>query len=159
MKDAATFWEHVARRVQSLPLNWSQVRVYQDGLPDVPSASIARILEKADTPNYRLLRWLERQGARVMGTESPALLQEEYALLEARLREESDDGPAQRRYAGRASSLLQERDNYIARRIADTLKEGEMGLLFLGAAHIVRDKLPADIRMVSLEEVKGPLAG
>jgi len=44
--------------------------------------------------------------------------------------------------------LLKRRDQYIARRINDTLLAGETGLIFLGMLHSVRSWLDKDIRIV-----------
>jgi hypothetical protein len=44
--------------------------------------------------------------------------------------------------------LLKRRDQYIARRINDTLLAGETGLIFLGMLHSVRSWLDKDIRVV-----------
>jgi hypothetical protein len=37
--------------------------------------------------------------------------------------------------------LLERRDQFIAERIADTLKDGEIGILFMGVLHHVEDRL------------------
>jgi hypothetical protein len=45
-------------------------------------------------------------------------------------------------------SLLKRRDQYIARRINDTLLKGETGLIFLGMLHSLGPWLAKDIRVV-----------
>ena len=45
-------------------------------------------------------------------------------------------------------------DAYIARRIAETLPPGGVGLLFIGQAHSVVPHLPADIAVRQLGESK-----
>jgi hypothetical protein len=52
-----------------------------------------------------------------------------------------------RSYQRLAKSILQKRDLYIAQRIDKTLREGETGLLFIGIAHRVNEKLPEDIEI------------
>ena len=61
-----------------------------------------------------------------MGTESLALLLEEYQAIKERR-----DSPDLLRRS------LEARDQHIARRIDATLAEGEIGILFIGAAHDV----------------------
>jgi hypothetical protein len=78
------------------------------------------------SPNHRLLRLLQSHGARVTGTESLGLLLEEYQAIK-----EGRDSPDLLRRS------LEARDRYIAGRIAETLAEGEIGILFIGAAHDV----------------------
>ncbi len=51
----------------------------------------------------------------------------------------------ERRYQRLAKSILQKRDVYIGQRIDKTLREGETGLLFIGIAHRVNEKLSEDI--------------
>lgn len=48
--------------------------------------------------------------------------------------------------------LLRDRDEFIAQTIDGTLKEGETGILFLGAHHEIIPKLPDDIEIIELKE-------
>ena len=107
---------------------------------------MARIVADVDSPNYRLLRWLASQGAMVIGTEDPILLQEEYELLKASVTDEA----ARQAYAARATGLLESRDRYIATRIGDTLPSAGTGVLFVGLQHQVTKILPPDIEVTSL---------
>ena len=50
--------------------------------------------------------------------------------------------------------LLRKRDNYIAKRIDETLTQGEVGILFLGAYHNIIPKLAKDIRLIEVKEVE-----
>jgi len=50
--------------------------------------------------------------------------------------------------------LLQRRDQFVAERINQTLKEGETGILFMGAHHKVLNFLPADIAVIRLDETE-----
>ena len=145
-------WAEIQDQVQALSLDWPKVKVYQDGLPDAGPEVVKRILAEARGANYDLLRWLVAQGAEVVGTESPALVQEEYELLKA-VYAPTDavaTAKARRRYAERAPVLLAERDAYIVRRIADTLPPGGVGVLFLGEAHRVVEQLLQDIAVEKL---------
>lgn len=49
-------------------------------------------------------------------------------------------------------SISNERDKFVARRIAETLQEGETGILFMGVIHDIVSKLPADIQVTLLDE-------
>ncbi|MGD0115190.1 MAG: hypothetical protein ABSC13_04210 [Dehalococcoidia bacterium] len=53
-------------------------------------------------------------------------------------------------YSLRAPALLDERDEYIAGRIEDTLENGETGLLLVGMAHQVVQKLSRGITVITL---------
>jgi hypothetical protein len=142
----ARYWDRVEAELRGMRRAWREVRVYQDGLPDARADIVARVVADVDSPNYRLLRWLVSQGALVVGTEDPVLLQEEYELLKASI---ADDA-ARRVYAARAAKLLEERDRYTAARIGATLPAGGTGVLFIGLQHDVAQALPQDFEVTSL---------
>lgn len=141
----AEYWKRVDTELRGMRPAWQEVRVYQDGLPDTRPDIVDRIVADVASPNYELVRWLISQGATIVGTEDPVLLQEEYELLKASL---SDDG-ARRVYADRAAGLLRRRDRYISDRIGATLPDGGTGVLFIGLQHQVNRVLPADIAVTS----------
>lgn len=139
------FWDLVARRVLSLPVDFRRVRVYQDALPCCGrELDIVRETAAKGSKNHRLLLHLVARGARLMGTEDPELLLEEYRLLKATV-EGKEPSASQA-----ACELIRKRDAFIAQRIADTLKEGEIGMLLMGALHQVAALLPADIQVTYL---------
>jgi hypothetical protein len=49
--------------------------------------------------------------------------------------------------------LLKQRDDFIAKRIGETLGEGETGILFIGAYHDILPKLPDDIQVSQIKDV------
>ena len=140
------YWDAVEADFRAMRRRWQEVRVYQDGLPVTRPDIVARIVADVDSPNYRLLRWLAGEGAIVVGTEDPILLQEEYELLKASVTDEA----ARQAYAARATGLLESRDRYIAARIDDTLPSAGTGVLFVGLQHEVTRLLPPDIAVTSL---------
>jgi hypothetical protein len=107
-------------------------------------------LARADSRNHRLLQCLREKGATIMGTESSELLVEEYQLFKNVLASGTAPiaalGEARRRSL--RDSLLKRRDQFIARRINDTLPTGETGLIFLGMLHSVSPWLDKDIHVV-----------
>jgi hypothetical protein len=119
-----------------MDLDWSRVRIYQDGLPVCGhEAQIVRELAAAGSLNHQLLLELVERGATLMGTEDPQLLLCEYEAQRRRLGTVNSNEPARTPPGDTAADLLRSRDSFIARRIAETLPEGETGLLFIGAAH------------------------
>lgn len=87
-----------------------------------------------------------------MGTEDSQLLVEEYEMQKEHLagKTETDSAPAE--YKAHLEHMLKSRDSFIAARIADTLQEGEVGLLFLGALHRLDALKGSDIRVETLAE-------
>jgi hypothetical protein len=141
-KAVAAIWDHIEQAVKALPVASRGWRVYQDGLPVCGhELEIVNQLATAGSRNYRLVKSLVARGAALMGTELGELLVEEYSLQKEML-EQGRDSDETRELA---ASLLARRDHFIARRIDDTLRPGETGILFLGMVHGLDEHLPDDI--------------
>jgi len=143
-------WEEIRRTVEEWTLPWGHVRLYQDGLPRCGrEAEIVADLAGAGSPNHQLLLSLMKKGATLMGTESPDLLLEEYRLAQQILAAENPEEAVRinARHEARRRSLLARRDRYIARRLNESLRAGETGLLFLGVLHSLDSRLAQDIRV------------
>jgi hypothetical protein len=78
-----------------------------------------------------------------MGTEDAQLLVEEYLRLRDGLDADSETGDR----VTPGEDLLHRRDLYIAKRIRETLREGETGILFIGLLHKVDEKLCQDMEI------------
>jgi len=80
------------------------------------------------------------------------LIKEEYELLKAifEAKGENQKFEARKRYQKKANALLSLRDAYIAQKIDKTLKKGEIGTLFLGAAHKIEKFLPKTLLVEQL---------
>ena len=149
------FWDDLEKEIDGLGLDYSKTRIYQDGLPCGGELGLKIVRETADkgSKNYQIVRKLIERGAVIEATESPELLMKEYehikALMTARTPEEKSD--AARRYDEIKDELMQERDAYIAKAIDISLKDGETGVLFIGAFHNVIPELAKDIEVKSLD--------
>jgi hypothetical protein len=149
------FWEDTEKEIDGLGLDYSKLRVYQDGLPagGQMGAHIVSETAKKGSKNYLIIKNLMERGATIEATESPQLLMKEYdhikAIISAKTPAEKAD--AILRYDAVKDELMRDRDTYIAGRIDDTLKDGETGLLFIGASHDIRSKLPPDIEVKSMD--------
>ena len=145
------FWTEIEQATENLALSYQRVRVYQDGLPVCGhEPEIVSDLAKAGSRNYQLLLKLTEQGATLMGTESAELLVEEYQLAKQVLAQEMARHSARQaaQWKDLQDSLLQRRDQFIGRRISDTLVSGETGLLFVGMLHSVEPWLDHDIQVL-----------
>lgn len=151
LKTIEQVWDRLEAALARLDLSYDRVRLYQDGLP-VCGREIELVLDLAQrgSRNHQLLQRLMAQGATLMGTESGDLLRQEYDSARQNL-----PGPDRGRSAVAAArsrdlsaALLAQRDQFIARRIHDTLKAGETGILFLGLLHAVERYLDRDIRVI-----------
>jgi len=144
------FWDELEQRVADVMVD----RVYNDSLPlggEAGREFVAKIAA-GGSRNYRLLARLVAKGAQLEATENPRLLQEEVEHLQRIVSAPSlaEKTALAARYRRRLQALTQERDRYIARRINESLREGERGLLFLGGSHDVRPYLDKDIAVVRL---------
>lgn len=149
-------WCQIEAAIENLDLNHDAVRLYQDGLPVCGhEPAIVEELARAGSRNHRLLMKLMEKGARLTGTEAPDMLLEEYELARQVLvsLETRQVSPAARKQQELSKCLLERRDCYIARRIAETLKPGETGLLFLGLLHSLDGRLPPDICVRKFDSV------
>jgi hypothetical protein len=150
VRAVAQMWRGIERRIDSVRLNWQRASLYQDGLPVCESAlEIVTDLARRGSPNHRLLLKLVQRGAKLVGTEDPSLLLEEYGQVKAELGGpgESPGGPAgpPGPKGSQAGGLLDRRDRYIARRIHETLPQGGTGVLFIGLLHRVHAHLSPDV--------------
>lgn len=144
-------WIEIRRRLERLKLDYKKVKLYQDGLPkNGRELDIIRELSEKGSENYKLLLDLIGNGAQIIGTEDPQLLIREYNHVKGIVRETSiTDGKEKlEKHREIGAALLSERDNYIARRIDESLGDnGETGILFIGIAHKVDERLPMDIKV------------
>jgi len=143
------FWGKVAAYLRSFDPH--QLRVYQDGLA-ADGETGRRIVEEAArraSRNYQLVLELLNGGAELRKTEDPALLLRQREVILGHLQQDLDAD----QYRTQSDRLMEERDKFIAETVRATLKEGEVGVLFIGAYHNVASRLTGDI---SVEVVKDP---
>jgi hypothetical protein len=137
-------WSEIRRIIAELALPYTSVRLYQDALPLCEKEQdIVREIAARGSKNHQLLLDLMEQGARLVGTEDPHWLLQEYQSLQYAL-----DGSRQgseRQHEDERRRLLSRRDRFIGERINTTLSPGEIGLFFAGLAHAVEPFLDADI--------------
>lgn len=130
-------WRGVADAIAALRLDLKRVKLFQDSLPVCGRESaLVRDLAAQGSRNHQFLESLVRGSATLVGTESPALLLDEYRLLHSPDRTEAQ-----------AAALLEARDRFIAEQIDASLGDDEEGLLFIGALHKVGKFLPDRIKV------------
>jgi hypothetical protein len=130
--------------------------VYQDGLVAGGDDGIKIVREGAaqGSRNYRIIEMLLEKGAVLVQTESLALIKQEYGYVNkiTRAKTPREKEAAALRYRLARNGLLNSRDEYIARRIGETLGDGETGVLFIGAYHDVVSRLDEDIRVGQIKD-------
>lgn len=144
LKSINQVWSGIRKMIAALELPYARVRLYQDGLPLCgKETGIVNDVAAQGSQNHQLLVELMAQGAQLMGTEGPALLLQEYQIIQGALGGGKSGYENQQQAQSRG--LLAQRDRFIAGRINATLLTGEIGLLFVGMAHAVEPLLDADI--------------
>lgn len=141
------YWQLVAERLTHVPLMYNQLYIYMDSLPTLEEAKnlIQKDYVQRGLPTYLLIDSLVTKGAKLIGTESPELLQAEcnhwqgvvQTIKEKRTVSFEEDSQSKKR----AKELLQKRDAFIAQRINETLLDGYEAILFIGGLHKVIEEL------------------
>ncbi|MBU4312788.1 MAG: hypothetical protein KJ706_08745, partial [Candidatus Omnitrophica bacterium] len=118
-----------------------------------------RIVEegiKAGSKNYEVIDDLVKRGAILVQTEDFAMAKEERDRIVKITQAKTIIGKliAYLKYRLTKDRLLNKRDNYIAKKIDETLNHGETGILFLGAYHDIIPKLSKNFQITEVKEVK-----
>lgn len=149
------FWNELEVEVGGLGLDMNKLHIYQDGLPCAGELAERIVRETAarGSRNYQIVQKLMDQGARIEATENVDLLRQEYGYIKAILeaKTDSEKRAAEAQYDRVKDDLLLKRDGFIAGAIDGTLKDGETGLLFIGASHNVLSRIAADIEVRCLD--------
>jgi hypothetical protein len=147
------FWDAISEYFDSM--NVSGMKIYQDGM--VAEGEIGeKIVEegrKSGSKNFELLSRLLKKGAFLVKTEDFNLVREERdrLLCITRAKTISQKISAFIKYKLTKNQLLNKRDKFIRERIDETLNHGEKGIVFIGAYHDIKKRLPKDIQ---IKEVK-----
>ena len=96
VRQIGQLWRSIRTSLLQLDLDWSEVSLYQDGLPVCgKEEQIVQDLARSGSTNHRLLLEFMARSARLVGTESPELLVEEYELNRRLLLDQSAGGLTQ----------------------------------------------------------------
>lgn len=145
-----SMWRGIRQRIFNLGLDYNRTKIYQDGLPVCnKELAIVSDLAQAGNENYKIILELVQRGAKLIGTEDPEFLLEEYRYIKAvtKINNLEEKEEAIKKYEKKAREILKKRDEYIANSISKTLMERETGILFIGMRHKVDEKLPKDVEV------------
>jgi len=148
------FWDSISNYFANLEVE--DFKIYQDGL--VADGEVGqRIVEegvKSGSKNYEIIDDLVKRGAILVQTEDFLLVKEEMDRIVRITQAKSTTRKiaAFIKYKLVKNKLLKKRDNYIAKRIDQTLKDDEKGILFVGAFHNVKKRLPKSIHVREIKD-------
>lgn len=149
------FWSAVANYFISIDV--SGMKIYQDGMVADGEAAEKIVTEgvKSGSRNYQLVLKLLEQGAVLVRTEDFKLVKEEYDRLTAvtKARSRREKIKAFIRYKLVKRKLLNKRDDFVAKRIMETLAHGEKGIIFIGAYHNVKKRLTKDFLVKEVKNI------
>ena len=154
IKTVEGFWETISRYFNNVDV--SGVKIYQDGM--VAEGEVGqKIVEegvKSGSKNYELISRLLQKGANLVKTEEFNLVREERDRLLAITQAKSISQKiiAFIRYKLTKNILLNRRDRFIAKRIDKTLNQDETGIIFIGAYHNIKKRLPKDIQIKEIKD-------
>jgi len=160
------FWEELNKAVDGIIKNIDvgKLKIYQDGQVIDGPIGVKIVEETAEkgSKNHRIILKYIHDGATLMKTESFEAMKEEYFLIRDMMvaKTPMEAERAAKVYEERKEELLKRRDKFIAKNIDKTLKEGEIGILFIGATHNIGNELPSTINVeylkISMYEVLRP---
>ena len=154
IKRVEGFWDVISHYFDSMDV--SGMKIYQDGM--VADSEVGqKIVEegiKSGSKNYEIISKLLQKGAILVKTEDFKLVKEERDRLLAMTRAKSITLKliALIKYKLVKNRLLIKRDKFIAKRIDETLNQGETGIIFIGAYHNIKKWLPKDIQIKEIKD-------
>lgn len=147
-KEIHTYWQIVEKRIDEAIPDVRGLVIYQDSLPVGDREKILTLFghlcsDHPKSPNFQLVKKLLARGAVLEGTEDINLVMEQVQIYQRAVEAPSPSGQARilSSYADRSKEILKLRDEFIAKRIRDTLPESAKGILFIGREHDVVSEL------------------
>lgn len=152
-KAISDFWDSIYDYFRSLDVKG--FKIYQDGLVadgDL-GMKIVKTAAEMGSKNYLLVYHLVERGATIVKTEDIEIVKKErdFVVEMAQSKSFIERLLHYTKYRLYKERLLKQRDEYIAKRINETLGEGETGIVFLGAVHNVVSMLPQDIEVIEVK--------
>lgn len=142
-RQIANLWKFIEKDFQKIRLNYKKIKIYQDSFCSYDNFEAWKMIADRGSRNLDFVFKLIKKGATLIETENQDLIDLMYLTRGNKKEIVKLRGP---------------RDRYIAKRIAKTLENGEIGILIVGASHDVEDYLPKDIKILYLRRPEEFLA-
>ncbi|MFH1504064.1 MAG: hypothetical protein ABIH08_01560, partial [Candidatus Omnitrophota bacterium] len=155
-KTVEGFWQAILDYFDTQDV--SGVKIYQDGMvaEDEIGEKIVEEGVKQGSKNYELISNLLKRGAVLIKTEDFQLLKRERDYLVAITQAKSviQKLAAFIKYKFAKRSLLKKRDEFIVKTMDATLRHSEKAILFIGASHNVKEKLPNSFQVTEIKDIQ-----
>lgn len=154
LKTVDNFWNVISDYFDSLDVYG--FKIYQDGM--MVEGEIARkIVEdgiKCGSKNFEVISKLIKKGAVLIKTEEINLVKEERDMLLklTKAKTKREKLIVSMKYKINKNELLKKRDKFIAKRIDMTLKQGETGIIFIGAYHNIKKYLSNEFKIYEIKD-------
>jgi len=156
IKTVEGFWDELSHYFDSIHV--SGMKIYQDGMIAEGEVGQKIVQEgaKSGSKNYELVSELLKRGAILVKTEDFKLVKKERDRLIAITQAKSlpEKLIAFMKYKVIKNRLLNKRDEFIARRIEETLNQDGTGIIFIGAYHNIKERLPKDVRIMEIKNTE-----
>ena len=156
IKTVETFWDELSHYFDTIHV--SGMKIYQDGMIAEGEVGQTIVQEgvKSGSKNYELVSKLLKRGAILVKTEDFKLVKKERDRLIAITQAKSLTKKliAFMKYKVTKNILLNKRDKFIAGRVGETLKLVETGIIFIGAYHNIKERLPKDVRITEIKNTE-----
>ncbi len=144
---AREFWTYVDLRLSALGTKIK--KVYMESIGVVGKRHLD-MLAIADPAQHKVVKKLLDNGAELVEVESPELVLETMSWMQ-RMQDAlsgslGQDMSGVRTIAELMEESLRERDEFVGRKVDESLKDGEVGALFMDLSR--RIELPSDIRVI-----------
>lgn len=147
-KDIHEYWKLVEKRIERAIPDVRGLIIYHDGFPVGSKEKVLALFghmcqDHPQSSNFRLVKKLLDKGAALEGTEDINLVMEQLKLYQRAAETESCEEQEKiiAAHAARSREITKLRDEFIAKRIHDTLPETGKGILFIGRDHDVASEL------------------
>jgi len=152
------YWDAIEYYFENIDIYIKGIKIYQDGM-FVDGEMAMKIIEesiRAGSKNFEIVSKLINRGAILIKTEDYKMVKDEYDGLQSIIRSKNNIEKfiLLCKYKASKHKFLNRRDKFIAGRIAETLGTEETGILFIGAYHNITKRLPKDITIIELKEIK-----
>ena len=151
-----SFWEAISHYFDSLDV--TGMKIYQDGMiaDGEVAQNIVDEVVKSGSRNFEIISKLIQRGAVLLKTEDLKLIKEERDRIVAILQAKSITRKliSFLRYKLVKKRLLNKRDKFIVKRIDETLNNNEKGVIFIGAFHNVKKKLPGNFQIIEIKDTE-----
>jgi hypothetical protein len=137
------FWNYVSDKLRA-PVNIQ--KMYFDSLTKEKLQETLKFIRSSNDRAYNLVERFKEAGAELQVTEDSILIEETTAWARM-LKENNTSGSTQELFA----QSMVDREKCVAKLIGESLKDGEMAILFLSPGRRTGDYLPSDIRVIKIQ--------